>query len=151
MGMATIIYPTNHTPEVAPLFKVAAEACREAKFPVSDIEYESAINYAVAKSIMGYHPSRGCKPTTYAAICALRQCQKTRRTLEEWRKQDQAGAERGKWSQPTPTPIPLLDYEILSFVAHHGRKRARLLLGLSKLKLNRLLDEVSLRFERLHR
>lgn len=68
--------------------------------------------------------------------------------LYKWRRQDQAAAERGRMNPPTATPIPLLDSEVLAFVAAHGRVRAAKMLAMTTSKLRDLLDEIAYRVRR---
>lgn len=141
------------TPSPAPLdlnemLAVAYKVCGQAGYPYkAEIEYRSAINYAVGKAARKFDPARpnGRNPCSLAAIYALRQCKRTKRTLAFWRKQDEAGALRSRAKPAAQTPIPLRDFELLSFVACHGRWRASILLGLRHEKLRGLLDDVEFR------
>lgn len=115
--------------------------------PIHDPEYASAVNYGVYKATRVFDPSHrnGRSLMSLAILFALRNCDKVRRMLDLWKKQDEAGACRGWGQSPTPTPIPLEDFEILSFVAAHGRTRAAVLLAMTPQALRDLLDEVALR------
>ena len=130
------------------LFKVAIWVCRQAGYPVDgDPEYESAVNLAVLKAIQTFKPPNP-KPTMYAAMLALRECAKAALLISEWHKQDEAGASRER-GQATPIPLDLTDFELLSFVARHGRSRAAKLLTMPPAALRDRLDEVALRIGRL--
>lgn len=135
-------------PDVEAMLATAYKVCKQARYPYADeVEYRSAINYAVGKAYRNWRPDQpnGRNPCALAAIYALRQCKKARRTLEFWRKQDEAGALRSRAKPAAQTPIPLRDFELLSFVACHGRCRAARLLGMRRESLIGLLDDVELR------
>ena len=118
-------------------------------FPVYDLEYESAINYAISRAA-NTHTIRpgGRSLLSLAVLYAIRQCGHARAMLERWRKQDQAGASRGRLQASAETPIPLTDFELLSFVACHGRRRAAVLLAMRPERLRRKLDDIAFRVVR---
>lgn len=133
------------------LFKVALWVCRHAGYPVdSDPEYESAVNYAVLKAIKYFRPmpDGSGNPLSYAAMLALQECNAVNEIMADWQRQDEAGAARER-GQATPIPLPLTDFELLSFVARHGRQRAARLLAIAPAQLRDRLDEVAFRIGRL--
>ena len=131
--------------EVDQLFRYAAAVCRKRGFQDTDPEFASAINYGLYKALKVYDPDGPRKLKNLVVIFALRNCEKAANTLSLWHRQDRAGAERGGRSSPTEPPVDLTDFEVLCFVARHGRKRAALLLGWDHKKLRKLLDEIVLR------
>lgn len=131
--------------EMDQLFKFAQAVCRRKNFPADDPEFASAINYGLLKAMQAYVVDGPRTLKSLVALFALRNCAKTVNRLNLWERQNLAGAERGRRSPPVETPIPLTDYEVLCFVARHGRKRAALLLGWDHKKLRKLLDEIVLR------
>ena len=122
------------------LLETVTTVCFRAGYPIREIEYESAINSAVGEAITAYGPDQ---PSTIYCTVALHECLKVKEMFVKWSKQDAAGAGRGLCEQPVPTPIPLLSFEILSFVARHGRTRAARMLGLSRPRINEMIDDIS--------
>lgn len=128
------------TSPVLLLLKTATTACKQAGFPVGEIEYQSAINWAVAQAMLRHGESR-----SWACVYAIRQCRKVGSMFRGWRRQDQAGAGRGLLNDPIKTPVPLSDFNVLTFVATHGKFRAARMLRMRYAKLIELLDDISLR------
>ena len=134
------------------MFAVARKACINAGFRADDPEYGSAINEAVLRAMQKWEAREqgGCSPESLAAVYAIRECRDVRRMMDDWRRQDEAGAARRRESVaglPVETPIPMTDVEVLSFVARHGRKRAARLLCMTNVTLRDRLDEISLRIQ----
>ena len=125
------------------LFKLASTFCRQAGYPITQIEYRSAINFAIAKAIDSHNPSLGRTLPSWCRILALRECRDTADMLSSWKRQDAAGAGRGLCEQPIPTPIRLSAFEVLSFFAAHGRTRGARMLRLTVPKVNELLHDVA--------
>ena len=122
------------------LLGIVTTICQRYGYPVSEIEYESAINSAVADAIHRYGDRQ---PSTIYCRCALQECAKVKLMFSDWSKQDAAGAGRGRCESPVQTPIKLFSFETLSFVARHGRTRAARMLGLSVPKINELLSDIA--------
>lgn len=152
---------TAYAADAAHLIRVARKVCRRAGFPVdADPEYDSAINYAVCLAVAKYKPGKKSLCTT-ACDYAIHKCIQARKTIARWRRQDAAGAsrpqalDRGRALLPDPFPIaiPLLDRQVLDFVAaqigtgcpNRGRSRAARLLQMTRPSLDRLLDDIFLR------
>src|SRR5271166_4205216 len=138
-------------PDYPTLIRTARSVCRRAGYPVnSDPEYDSAINLAVCLAVAKWKPGERSLSTT-ACFFALCKCEQASRTIARWRRQDRAGAsrpqgrERGSALLPEPVVIPLLDRQVLEFVASYGRSRSARLLCMSTEALNRLIDDIFLR------
>lgn len=125
-------------------FKIALKVCGSHGYPIHDIEYESAVNLGVATALKIHDPTKG-DLCTLCCLLARRECSRTRIAMSKWVKQDAAGAGRGYCEKAIPTPIPLFDFETLSFVARHGRTRAARMLGLHVPKINELLTDIARR------
>lgn len=136
-------------PLVDDMIACAFYVCKREGYDIRDIEYESAVYLGISIAYDYYRKSgraKGVSPTAVAAVEALRCCADVTRMLSDWRKQDEAGAERKRGcGEPTSTPISLTDFELLSFVAAHGRMRAAKLLMMTPSKMRDLLDEIALR------
>lgn len=134
------------------LLIAATVVCRRKGYNVdADLEYQSAINWGVFKAVQTHSVGRSIE--SYAILIALHECESVRRRLERDALCDQAGASRGMGAPPVATPIPLTDFEILSFVAARGiTQAARLLFGGPKTtawrKMRTILDEIALRVRR---
>lgn len=128
------------------LTEMATAVCRR-KFQVRDIEYQSAINLGIAKAILNQHRYQQRSLSSLACLFAIRECYRIRKTIEHWQRQDMAAVDRGVHEKPIPTPVPLLDFELLSFVARHGRTRAARMLGINVPKINDLLHDVARRLD----
>ena len=126
------------------VIEVAIAICKRVGYQVSEIEYESAINLAVLRALRDWQPDSGKSLVSFSVMYATRACSHVESIFNEWQRQDRAGALRGR-EQATPTPIPLTDFELLSFVAAHGRLKAAKMLAMSAGQLRNRLDEVELR------
>ena len=129
--------------EYAKLFKTASTVCRKAGYPVTDSEYQSAINFAIGKAISNHSKSSGRDLSSWCCLLAIHECRDTSRTLADWVKQDRVGAGRGRCESPVSTPIKLFSFEILSFCARHGRTRAARMLNMTVPKINELLTDIT--------
>lgn len=126
------------------LFRQALARCRRKGYRIRDPEYASAINWAVYRAMQAWREDMGASLKTLALMIALRECAKVRRA-EICRERKEREAARPERRPPVPTPIPLSDYEVLSFVAAHGRTRAARMLGMHYYKLCELLADISRR------
>ena len=113
-------------------------------WPMEDQDYQSALNWAMLKAVPRWAPERGTFLNMVIRY-ATREFRIVRHRKKLLLMGDAAGAERGLFGPPTPTPIPLTDFELLSFVAAHGRITAAKLLGMAAYRLRDRLDEVALR------
>jgi hypothetical protein len=136
------------------MMRVARRACRRAGYPVNDPEYGSVIGVAVFKAARYWSADRGCKPTTMAAICAKRLCRQLEIKLDRRARRDMVAGLPGARANlkgrmhPVHTPIPLNDFEVLSFVAAHGIGKSAKLLAMTPALIRERLDEVRLRMKR---
>ena len=134
----------------------ARSRASSSSYPMSDPEYGSAVNYGVYKACTIYKPKKlpfeydgeveSLRP--FCILCALRECKHAQQQMAGWRRQDEAGACRGSEVSvmvTDPMIIPLDDFEILSFVAAHGRMRSAKMLMVSPQVLRQILDEIVLR------
>lgn len=126
-----------------------ARTCERLGYDVTaDPEFASAVNLGVFTAMKRFTPGGPRSLRSLCTLFAVRFCEKVRLAFGVWQKQDQAGAcqRSERYYGPTvQTPIPLTDFELLSFVAAHGRKRAARLLALRPEKLRLLLAEIELR------
>lgn len=123
------------------------KACRNEGIPVNDPEYGSAIGWAVFKAIRTHDPTKpnAAKLQNLCVVYALRACANVRRDLEADHRSDLRGADRGIRQPPTPLPIPLRDFDLLSFVAAHNIAKAAKMLGVTAYHLKKILLEIQLR------
>lgn len=132
------------------LISIALKVCKRRGFPVdSDPEYESAVNMAVWRAAEKYTEG-GMPIENLATLYAIRACLEVGRLLKRWARDDAAGAGRGLVGSPTPTPIPINDFEVLSFASAHGKTRAARLLGMRYDSFVDRLYEALHRFRDLH-
>ena len=126
------------------LTKMAVAVCRK-KFPLGDIEFESAVNLGIARAILNQHRYPDLLLSSLACLFAVRECHRTTRIIKHWQRQDQAAADRGYFEKPIPTPVDLDSFEILCFVARHGRTKAARMLGhgLTVAKINDILHDIA--------
>lgn len=131
------------------LIDIASGACHKAGYRMHDDEYRSAVNFAVAITRKKWRAATELsKVSTYCCRVALKLCALAHKRRKSLRRGDEAGAKRGEWMPPVETPIPLPDFELLSFVAAHGKTKAAKLLGMKYYKLQELLQDVELRLRR---
>lgn len=129
--------------EFSKLFAAASQVCRQAHYPVNDSEYQSAINFAIAKAFNTHNTERGRSLSSWCCILAIQECRRVSLMFSDWKLQDATGAGRGACSAPVSTPIRLSAFEVLSFVARHGRTRSARMLRLTVPKINELLHDVA--------
>lgn len=127
-------------------YRGAIKVLYRAGWPVQDHELLSALNAGMLKAIPRWCPERGSFIRLVIRY-GLREYAVAKAKMARLRRGDQAAVDRGTIAQPTPTPIPLTDFELLSFVAAHGRMISATLLGLTPARLRDLLDEVALRIK----
>lgn len=135
---------------VEDLLCIATRVCTRAGWPAYEDEYRSAIGLGVTHAIAKHDPlgPNPCKLSVLCCAYALQECTNEWRRQRVLRRGDQAGTDRGMYSQPTPTPVPIRDFELLSFVAAHGFKSSYKVLGMTRQKLRDRLDEIAFRIER---
>lgn len=127
------------------------KVCRDCGYNADgEPEYESAMNLGIWDALKRWEPGRGRTLVNFACKLAVHRCSRAKAQLQAWQRQDRAGAgpaeDRGSRLPPADGPaMPLLDRQILEFVAAHGRGRAAKLLGMGKERLAKLLDDVFLR------
>lgn len=132
------------------MFEKASRTCSRLGYDTNDPEYASAVNLGVYMALCRFRKDGPRSRDSLCTLFAIRRCEKVRSMFSLWQRQDQAGAcQRSEryYGSRVPLPIPLTDFELLSFVAAHGRKRAARLLALRPQKLRDLLDEVVLRVQ----
>ena len=125
-------------------FRYALKVCRQRGYNTTDPEICSAINAALYRAMLRFDPRRG-RFTPMVCRYALHACHQAEERLLYWHRNDDAGARRSIKGPPTPTPIPLADFELISFVAAVGRTKAAKLLCMTPSRLRARLDEVALR------
>lgn len=125
-------------------FRCALRVCRRHGYNTTDPEIASAVNSALYRAMLRFRPGRG-RFVSMVIQYALHTCYYADKRLAHYRRNDDAGARRSIKGPPTPTPIPLADFELISFVAAVGRTKAAKLLCMSPMKLRNRLDEVALR------
>ena len=137
------------------MYRACYRVCKKAHYPVWDDEYKSAINLAIAKAIIIYNRDKlnadgtNTLPETLAARIAVHECWEVRKQHWKWIKQDQARG-NGEAHIPQPsTPISMSDFEVLQFVACHGRTKAAKLLAMPSADLRELLDDIRERVKSL--
>lgn len=133
-------------PSLDQLLQTATRVCQRAGYPIEDDQYQSEIALGVSIALNTFDHQRA-RMSTWCCRLALNQCAAYARQLTEQRMGDEAGAKRGICMPPVTTPIRLTDFNILSFVACHGKTRAARLLGMRYRKLIELLDDVGLRLQ----
>ena len=134
--------------DVARLMCVARAVCRRRGFPVDDPEYGSAVGWGVFKATQ--HPEGGMSLMSFASLLAFRECENVRRAHDRDARCDRAGASRGIGAPPVRMIVSLADFEVLSFVAAHGKSAAARMLygnagGTAYRHLCKLLDKIALR------
>jgi hypothetical protein len=132
------------------LYLATRRFCRKKGIKVADPEYDSAINFAVFRALQTHRPDGNghtARQLIHLCICyALRACGNVSDRLANQHRHDLAAAERGIRQPPTMPPIPLSDFEVLSFVAAHRHvAKAARLLGMTAYRLKLLLCEIQLR------
>lgn len=127
------------------LYLATRRFCLRRGIPASDPEYASAINWAVFKAMSTFKPKEGRKLINWCIHIALHECIRVHDLHRRWYSDDLKSIDRGLGLPPTTPPIPLTDFEFLSFVACHGKTRAAKLLGMNFLRVDLVLSEIALR------
>lgn len=134
--------------DIDDLLQMATTVCQKAGYPTHDDQYQSEIALGVAVALNTADQRRTVKLSTWCCRIAVNQCACYAKQASEQRKGDEAGAKRGICMTPVRPPIPLPDFNLLNFVACHGKTRAAKLLGMRYYRLVEMLDDVALRLTR---
>jgi hypothetical protein len=130
------------------LIQIVSGVCAKEGFPVEDDEYRSAVCMAVAVTLSKQDSFfKAASRSHYACRAAIKLCKVEAHKRIRWENRKRAASrpEAVEHLFPSEHSIAEADYNLLEFVACHGKVKAARLLGIRTTRLRSLLLDIQLR------